>query len=76
MSQSLLCIMVDKTIHWMYFTELWIISHGKDRKGSEKSHGIFCNLKSVNPGWRLLQFSQNVNSTTFQSCFISINLWL
>jgi len=25
--------------HWMYFTELWIISLGKDRKSHGKSHG-------------------------------------
>jgi len=41
-----------QNFYWMYFTELWIISHGKDGKSHGKgmeNHGIFWNLKSTNP---------------------------
>jgi len=38
--------------HWMDFTKLQMISHRKDGKSNGKSHGIFCNLKSMNPAMR------------------------
>jgi len=37
--ESIFIVYYDRQkFHWMCFTELWIISHGKDRKSHRKSH--------------------------------------
>jgi len=43
--ESIFIVYCDRQkFHWMYFTELQIISHGKDGKNHGKSHGKLWNF--------------------------------
>jgi len=44
----------EQKFNWMYFTELWVISHGKDGKSHGKSWN-FLWLKKYEP-WNRIMF--------------------